>query len=79
MPMSAAQIASAMEGDGFISMGSSAFYRAADNTLVLDLHEENALSAEGKMLVFDAIALHPSAVQLARLIGEGAIPTRPPK
>lgn len=71
--VSAADIEEAMKSEGFHSLRNSSYYRIRDNMLILDLHEDNAVHHDGKMRVFDAIALHPSESQRNRLITEGAI------
>ncbi len=73
-PVSGAEVIDAMQSEGFISLGESSYYRRADNTLVLDLHEENAVKIGNKIRVFDAITLSPTQDQLQRLESEGVIP-----
>ena len=46
---------------GFVQLvPPSSFYRASDNTAVIDLHQENAARAGNLMLPFDVKVLHPT-------------------
>jgi hypothetical protein len=59
-PMTAHEISKAMESAGFTAMGDSVYYRKRDNVAVFDLHEGNAVNADGAMIPFDGVILHPS-------------------
>ena len=67
-------VAAAMDKAGFDKFDSSAFYRASDNLLVLDLHDENAYLVNGGVQIFDAAVLHPTPEQLKILREQGVLP-----
>jgi hypothetical protein len=74
----AGDVETAMVLARFIPLGNSSYYRAADNLLVLDLHDENANEIDGEIVVFDASLLNPTNEQLKELRKQGApIPESP--
>ena len=64
------EIKSDMIEAGFSAIDSTSYYRAADNTLVLDLHEENAIQEDTETRFFDAMILRPTTAQLNALRGQ---------
>jgi hypothetical protein len=71
------ELAEKMKNSGFIDLGHSSYYRGKDNSLILDLHDENAKSLDGELYPFDASILHPDDAQLDELRKQGVpIPER---
>jgi len=66
-----AQMETAFKGAGFVSLGDGAWYRAADNLMLVDMHDQNAVILDGQVIVFDASALNPSKDQLDALRKQG--------